>query len=312
MKGIASNYQNKVKIGMKEMKEIIFGESDVITFVNAQKITQNKKTRDSTDTKRNIIKYFTLKEFWQISKKVLTVEILKLSHLNPNYSKMCAESAEFPVNQWSISNYRKKLAYNYAQAFLAVLGAGHQKRLEMNRKSVPRRIFPVLRTHQAEKVMSSAYGSLEAPLAVDRNELARVLPVHAILKDGTRVVLEQASATLLSDEAVVSRLNAMLNYEIDQGNTYPQEFTLDRDSFKAYFLSAAAFVLRAVDNANEIIGTFYVKPNYPGRCSHICNGGFITANEWRGKGVGKILANTFLTVAPLLGYKASVFNLVFA
>lgn len=24
-----------------------------------------------------------------------------------------------------------------------------------------------------------------------------------------------------------------------------------------------------------VAGCFYVKPNFPGRCSHVCNGGFI-------------------------------------
>ena len=26
---------------------------------------------------------------------------------------------------------------------------------------------------------------------------------------------------------------------------------------------------------------FYVKPNFPGRCAHVCNGGFITKKNFR-------------------------------
>jgi L-amino acid N-acyltransferase YncA len=44
---------------------------------------------------------------------------------------------------------------------------------------------------------------------------------------------------------------------------------------------------------------------------HICNGGFITADEFRGRGNGKIMAKAFLILAPALGYRASMFNLVF-
>lgn len=63
-------------------------------------------------------------------------------------------------------------------------------------------------------------------------------------------------------------------------------------------------------------GTFYIKPNFPGRCSHvsylsnllsefdihwICNGGFIVNKDHRGKGVGKLMATSFLKIAPALG-----------
>lgn len=54
------------------------------------------------------------------------------------------------------------------------------------------------------------------------------------------------------------------------------------DAYRGYFLSHAAFVVRALEAgkdaqggispAGEIIGCFYVKPNYPGRCAHVCNG----------------------------------------
>merc|ERR1712173_24334 len=60
-----------------------------------------------------------------------------------------------------------------------------------------------------------------------------------------------------------------------------------------------------------IYGTFYVKDNFPGRCSHICNGGFITNSEYRGKGAATIMGRAYLRIAKDLGYRASLFNLVF-
>lgn len=70
----------------------------------------------------------------------------------------------------------------------------------------------------------------------------------------------------------------------------------------------------------------------PGRCSHVCNGGFLTTKAARGKGVGNVMGEAYLDFAPKLvrsvihpcihassahidrlqGYKYSVFNLVFA
>ncbi|KAF2682134.1 hypothetical protein K458DRAFT_342498 [Lentithecium fluviatile CBS 122367] len=57
---------------------------------------------------------------------------------------------------------------------------------------------------------------------------------------------------------------------------------------------------------------YYIKPNYPGRSSHLCNGGFIVPPASRGLGLGRIAARSFLFYAPAYGYKGSVFNLVYA
>lgn len=56
------------------------------------------------------------------------------------------------------------------------------------------------------------------------------------------------------------------------------------------------------------LGTFYVKPNYPGRSSHICNGGFIVTDAARNRGVGRLMGEGYLEWAPkLVGVFYSVF-----
>ncbi|KAJ5495841.1 N-acetyltransferase MPR1 [Penicillium diatomitis] len=101
---------------------------------------------------------------------------------------------------------------------------------------------------------------------------------------------------------------------------------------------AGAGGLREGRNWEKVcLGTFYIKPNYPEgvqnaeprqfalvsgggttgsitvrRCSHICNAGFLTTTAARGKGVGQQMGEAYLHFAPQLGYKYSVFNLVFA
>ena len=54
-----------------------------------------------------------------------------------------------------------------------------------------------------------------------------------------------------------------------------------------------------------------MKPNYTGRCSHVCNAGFVVNHEKRGLGLGKELGAKYLVWGPQLGYVYSVFNLVF-
>lgn len=44
----------------------------------------------------------------------------------------------------------------------------------------------------------------------------------------------------------------------------------------------------------------------------ICNGGFVTALPYRNRGIGKVMGLAFIKIAPLLGYRASMFNLVFS
>ncbi|KAF9243148.1 hypothetical protein BU15DRAFT_86550 [Melanogaster broomeanus] len=120
---------------------------------------------------------------------------------------------------------------------------------------------------------------------------------------------------------------------------FADEDVRDPDTFGAYFF--ASDVLIAIANSKEVkvkaeleggvkevemsleaarggrsweecvAGFYYVKPNYPGRSSHICNAGFIVPPSQRGGGYGRILAKSYLHYAPKLGYKASVFNLVY-
>ncbi|KAI9203161.1 acyl-CoA N-acyltransferase [Polychytrium aggregatum] len=155
--------------------------------------------------------------------------------------------------------------------------------------------------------MSSAYGKIARPQP--RSTAAVTLPIVDRLKDGAAVRIERVDA-VSAHAALIPELRQLLNYEIEQGNTYPQEEPLDPTTFEAYFLSYDAFV--ALDEAGSLLGTFYVKPNFPGRCSHICNGGFLTHMDHRGRGVGKVMGRAFVKIAPSLGYKASMFNLVFA
>ncbi|KAJ5596249.1 hypothetical protein N7450_002707 [Penicillium hetheringtonii] len=121
-------------------------------------------------------------------------------------------------------------------------------------------------------------------------------------------------------------LHAEFSAEIERGATYPMEQAMSLDQFQDYWFGTFAVVavldeegaapgegLREGRKWEDVcLGTFYIKPNYPGRCSHICNAGFMTTNAARGKGVGQVMGETYLEFAPQLGYKYSVFNLVFA
>ncbi|SNX81300.1 related to l-azetidine-2-carboxylic acid acetyltransferase [Melanopsichium pennsylvanicum] len=143
---------------------------------------------------------------------------------------------------------------------------------------------------------------------------------------------------------VIEYLAEVFNGELERGVTYPQRGPMNMVEFEGYFLGYDLFVgfflsapqlisisavssipedgvevdnltklpdLASLDYAKEVAGFYYIKPNYPGRSSHLCNAGFIVPPAGRGLGLGGVLGRSFLHYGPSAGYKGSVFNLVY-
>ena len=131
------------------------------------------------------------------------------------------------------------------------------------------------------------------------------LPKDGTLKSGGHVVLDRYQ------EKYETELHAILKHVVnEEGNSYPQEDMTSLDDFRAYYLSHDVFVVLDRET-EEVLGGFYIKPNFPGRCSHICNAGFIVKTTARGSGIGSFMMENYLLLARDLGYRASFFNLVF-
>ncbi|MBD2195172.1 MULTISPECIES: GNAT family N-acetyltransferase [Calothrix] len=136
------------------------------------------------------------------------------------------------------------------------------------------------------------------------------LPITQQTKNGIKVELDYMHP---QEQEVV---RALLNLVILEGKTYQQKQPLSPAEFAAYWLNQDAFVVRAVEpgtthKPKDILGAFYLKPNFPGRCSHICNAGFIVQPAARGQGIGRLMGESMLAIAAQLGYEAVMFNLVF-
>jgi GNAT superfamily N-acetyltransferase len=113
-------------------------------------------------------------------------------------------------------------------------------------------------------------------------------------------------------------VRSMLNQFVQAGLSYPQSEPLTVDAFRAYWLKGEAFVIRIGKGnlpenltVNEIVSAFYLKPNFPGRCSHIANAGFIVTPKLQGQGLGRWMGETMLQLARDRGYRAVMYNLVF-
>lgn len=164
---------------------------------------------------------------------------------------------------------------------------------------------------------------------------ARYITVHHLNLEG--------AASL---DGLIPYLHQIFAEELERGLTYPQEIlqgeTYKQASFEAYFFAADVLIGIISDAADlddvknlrgsldgsqvsfgiqeargvrswveAIAGVYYVKPNYPGRSSHICNAGFLIPSSQRGQGLGLTLGRSYLYYGPRLGYEASVFNLVY-
>jgi GNAT superfamily N-acetyltransferase len=123
--------------------------------------------------------------------------------------------------------------------------------------------------------------------------------------------------------SLLAYLSDQLNKEIEGGDTYPMMDGLPYDRFASYWFQnfGAVMLLGNIESAEDVspdkdwatqcLGSFYIKPNYPGRSSHVCNAGFLVTEAARNKGVGRLLGEQYIEWAPKLGYVYSVFNLVY-
>lgn len=151
-----------------------------------------------------------------------------------------------------------------------------------------------------------------------------VFTLHVLLRDN----LTSASIMPFFSQHQVPRsllqyLSEQLNTEISKGDTYPFSELMSVEQFTSYWFENFGAVMflgtfssfdeldEERDWPKEVLGTFFIKPNYPGRASHISNAGFLVAPQVRNRGVGRLLGEAYINWAPKLGYSYSVFNLVF-
>jgi len=76
-----------------------------------------------------------------------------------------------------------------------------------------------------------------------------------------------------------------------------------------YWFSPASAVYVAESDAS-VLGTYSIKPNQPGRGSHVANAGYMVAKAARGQGLGFALGEHSLETARALGYRSTQFNFV--
>lgn len=94
------------------------------------------------------------------------------------------------------------------------------------------------------------------------------------------------------------------------GDTYSFPSDIDEaDARRAWIdLPAATFV--AVDEAQGVLGTYYLKANQAGPGAHVCNCGYVTGDRARGRGVASAMCEHSQRQALEHGFCAMQYNMV--
>jgi ribosomal protein S18 acetylase RimI-like enzyme len=95
----------------------------------------------------------------------------------------------------------------------------------------------------------------------------------------------------------------------ERGDSFAYYATLPKADMLTYWLDADKHTYVAVEN-DQILGTFWLRDNQPGRGAHIANAAYAVATTAGGRGLGKKMGLFSLEEARRLGYRAMQFNLV--
>ena len=95
---------------------------------------------------------------------------------------------------------------------------------------------------------------------------------------------------------------------IHQGETYAYEVA-EMDDLSFLWFDSSMHTYVAIEG-KRIIGTYILKPNQPGRGSHVANASYLVRDAVQGKGIGDALCKHSIQLARELGYEGIQFNLV--
>ena len=111
-------------------------------------------------------------------------------------------------------------------------------------------------------------------------------------------------------EADWNQVWLMIGKVFRAGETYAFSPEITEDEAHKIWIELPRVTYVAIGQANEILGTYYIKKNQPGLGSHVCNCGYIVSERARGKGVASSMCEHSQKAAMNLGFRAMQYNLV--
>lgn len=89
---------------------------------------------------------------------------------------------------------------------------------------------------------------------------------------------------------------------------YPPQIT-EKEAYGVWIEKPSATFV-GLDEDDQIVGTYYLKPNQPGLGAHVCNCGYIVADSARGRGIASAMCVHSQQKAKEAGFKSMQYNLV--
>ncbi len=96
---------------------------------------------------------------------------------------------------------------------------------------------------------------------------------------------------------------------VDSGSQFPYACNSMRE-FHKQFLSPQGKVYVCRSHNGDVIGGFFIRPNFSGGSNDIANAAYMIQGAYRGRGIGSLLVKASLHLAKDSGFKAMQFNLV--
>lgn len=101
----------------------------------------------------------------------------------------------------------------------------------------------------------------------------------------------------------------MLHATFSARDTYAVPDGMTAQEALGYWTHPSKTVFVATDG-DTVLGTYYIRPNAEGPGAHICNCGYVTAPEARGRGVASAMLAHSLEEAVGQGYRGMQYNAV--
>ncbi len=96
------------------------------------------------------------------------------------------------------------------------------------------------------------------------------------------------------------------------GETYPVSPDISETDAYTYWMKTPRATYIAMLPDGTLAGSYYIRPNQPDLGDHVCNCGYIVAENMRGSGIASRLCQHSQQIAVQLGFSAMQYNLVVA
>ncbi len=94
------------------------------------------------------------------------------------------------------------------------------------------------------------------------------------------------------------------------GETYVFSPAITEEEAHEVWVDVPSATFVATDDRDDVVGTYYMKPNQPGLGDHVCNCGYIVSTQATGKGIASDMCLHSQREAISQGFRAMQYNLV--